>query len=149
MLPDPSSFIHSLFLSFFQSGKNLYFHQIELLAIKSGKNPLWKSKRLEKKKERKKKVSAEKEFCLLPRGILNTHAHTHTQKRRRKRNKRREEKKGLLLDGQEGWHRLFLLIIAFRYSGYIFASSRDPLMLFPPKESRHSPGIREASFWHQ
>lgn len=149
MLPDPSSFIHSLFLSFFQSGKNLYFHQIKLFfAVKSDKNPLWRSKRLEnKKKERKKKVSAEKEFCLLLRGIfIHTRTYSHTEKKKKKETKGGRRKKGVLFDGQEGWHRLFLLIIAFRYSGYIFASSHDPLMLFPPKESRHSPGITEAAF---
>lgn len=94
MLPDPSSFIRSLFLSFFQSGKNLYFHQIKLFAVKSGKNPLWKSKHLEKKKERKKEVSAEKEFCLLPRGIV-THAHilTHRKKKEEKETKGERRKK--------------------------------------------------------
>lgn len=92
MLPDPSSFIHSLFLSFFQSGKNLYFRQIELLVIKSGKNPLWKSKHLEKKKERKKKVSAEKEFCLLPRGIVNTHTHILTHRKEEEKETKGEKK---------------------------------------------------------
>lgn len=163
MLPDPSSFIHSLFLSFFQSGKNLYFHQIELfwlwfwcfLVVKPDKNPLWKSKHLENKTKQKKQKRKKKEsVCwegILPatQGIVtHTRTYSHTnQKGEKKRNKRRKKKqKEVLFDGQEGWHRLFLLIIAFRYSGYIFASSHDPLMLFPPKDSRHSPGIRETAF---
>lgn len=151
MLPDPSSFIRSLFLSFFQSGKNLYFHQIKLFAVKSGKNPLWKSKHLGKEKRKKKGSVCWEGILPATQGYSYTHAHTHTQKKKKeeKETKGERRKKGVSIDGQKGWHHLFLLIIAFRYSGYIFASSHDPLMLFPPKESRHSPGIREASFWHQ
>jgi len=156
MLPDPSSFIHSFFLSFFQSGKNLYFHQIKLFvvffffsSVRSDKNPLWKSKHSENKKEKeKRKCLLRRNSACYPGVYLYTHAHTHTQKKKKKKKETKggRRKKGVLFDGQEGWHRLFLLIIAFRYSGYIFASSHDPLMLFPPKERRHSPGIREAAF---
>lgn len=47
-------------------------------------------------KERKKKVSAEKEFCLLPREIfVRTHILTH-RKKEEKRNKRRKEKRNLV-----------------------------------------------------
>lgn len=74
--------------------------------VTSGKNPLWKSKHLEnKKKERKKKVSTEKEFCLLPRAIFihtRTYSHTGKKKRKKKETKGGRRKKGVLFDGQEG-----------------------------------------------
>lgn len=56
------------------------------------------------KKERKKKVSAEKEFCLLPRGIfIHTRTYSHAlKKRRKKETKGGRRKKGVLFDGQEG-----------------------------------------------
>lgn len=54
-------------------------------------------------KERKKKVSAEKEYCLLPRGIfVHTRTYSHIGKKKEKRNKRRRKEKRSLVDGQEG-----------------------------------------------
>lgn len=55
-------------------------------------------------KERKKKASAEKEFCLLPSGIfVHTRTYSHIGKKEEKRNKRRRRKeKRSLVDGQEG-----------------------------------------------
>lgn len=54
-------------------------------------------------KERKKKVSAEKEFCLLPRGIfVHTHTYSHIGKKKKKEIKGGRRKKRSLVDGQEG-----------------------------------------------
>lgn len=81
------SFIHSLFLSFFQRGKNLNFIEIKLLwvfvvcfffAVKSDKNSLRKSKHLENKiKKEKRKCLLRRNSACYPGGYLYTHAHTH------------------------------------------------------------------------
>lgn len=91
------SFIHPLFLSFFQSGKNqinsfklsfcgfgwglLFFGFF--FVVKSDKNSLWKSKHVENKiKKEKRKCLLRRNSACYPRGYLYTHTHTHTHRKK-------------------------------------------------------------------